>query len=157
MSLFDRLAPAIGRTITLATTVLRPLSLGVRVVALLPDDRVVLVRHGYLPGWYLPGGGVDPGETMRAAARRELAEETGYVAGAPTLFGVYHNARVSRRNHIGLYVDRAAMAPAAARRPDWEIVEIGAFPLAALPEGTTEATRRRLAEVVAGVPASETW
>ncbi len=57
------------------------------VFALTPDARVVLVhqyKHGI--GRYvleLPAGGIDPGELPAACARRELAEETGYVGDPP--------------------------------------------------------------------------
>ncbi|MEO8098681.1 MAG: NUDIX hydrolase [Acidobacteriota bacterium] len=47
--------------------------------------RVLLVKQYRLPSlqymWELPAGRVDPGETPLQAARRELAEETGYRAG----------------------------------------------------------------------------
>lgn len=53
------------------------------VVAVTPDDRVILVRQ-FRPGPEeeldeLVGGGIDAGETPEAAAARELKEETGYV------------------------------------------------------------------------------
>jgi hypothetical protein len=52
-------------------------TLGVRAVAVDGDGRVLLVRHTYLAGWWLPGGGVDKGETTQAAVVRELREEAG--------------------------------------------------------------------------------
>jgi ADP-ribose pyrophosphatase YjhB (NUDIX family) len=54
-------------------------------VALLREGRVLLVRRGRAPGKGLhafPGGRVEPGETLEAAARRELHEETALTAGA---------------------------------------------------------------------------
>ncbi len=54
-----------------------------RVIVLDPDDRVLLFRYDDEPPngrhWCTPGGGLDDGEDYAAAARRELAEETGWT------------------------------------------------------------------------------
>ena len=50
-----------------------------RVLLLDPADRFLLARLNLVPGptWTLVGGGIDPGEDVPAALRREVAEETG--------------------------------------------------------------------------------
>jgi 8-oxo-dGTP pyrophosphatase MutT (NUDIX family) len=47
-------------------------------VALRHDDRLLMVRERVRDCWELPGGGIDPGESPRQAAVRELLEETGH-------------------------------------------------------------------------------
>jgi ADP-ribose pyrophosphatase YjhB (NUDIX family) len=53
-----------------------------RVVLLDPQDRVLMMRYDNGPPngshWATPGGGLEPGESYRRAALRELAEETGW-------------------------------------------------------------------------------
>ncbi len=64
----------------------KPSFAGCRVLALDGDDRVLLVRHSYGTGkWMPPGGGVKRGEDPLIAASRELFEETGCRLGAPVL------------------------------------------------------------------------
>ena len=135
----------------------RPMTLGVRAAALDAEGRVFLVRHTYVPGWYLPGGGVEVGETMLDALERELSEEAGVIlGGSPSLHGLFLNRRISRRDHVALFVVRS-FSFEQAKQPDREIAEAGFFALDRLPEGTTPATRRRLAEIVSGQPPSTEW
>ena len=79
-------------------------TLGVRVLAVDAEGRVLLVRHTYLPGWWLPGGGVDRGETLEAAAVRELREEAGLIAvGRPRLLSAHSNERFFPGDHVVLF------------------------------------------------------
>lgn len=134
------------------------MTLGVRGAVFDADGRVFLVRHSYTPGWYMPGGGVDPGETMAAALARELHEEGNIALTGPAeLFGIYLQAAVSRRDHVALYVCRHWQQPAPPKVPNLEIVDCGFHAPDALPADTTPATRRRLAEIAAGGPAAAEW
>jgi ADP-ribose pyrophosphatase YjhB (NUDIX family) len=135
----------------------RPATLGVRGIACDMAGRVLLVRHGYVKGWHLPGGGVERGETAPAAIAREMAEEGGVAAlGLPRIVGLYANHANFAGDHIALFrIERwAACPPQASAR---EIAERDFFALDALPDGVTSATRRRLAEVFDGAPVSATW
>ncbi len=136
----------------------RPMTLGVRALVLNEaEGTVFLVRHTYVPGWYLPGGGVERGETMMQALVKELREEGNIeLTGEAELFGLYHNSRASNRDHVALYVVRQ-FEQTALRLPDKEIAECGFFPLDAMPEGTTQSTRRRIAEVLEEREVEEVW
>jgi 8-oxo-dGTP pyrophosphatase MutT (NUDIX family) len=135
----------------------RGLTLGVRAVVIDGDGRVFLVRHSYIAGWHLPGGGVETGETLRAALARELREEGNIeLAGTPVLHGIYFNERVSRRDHVALYVVRAFRQDTPPQ-PDHEIVAHGFFAPDRLPQDTTRGTRARIAEVLGGAPVADHW
>jgi ADP-ribose pyrophosphatase YjhB (NUDIX family) len=135
----------------------RGMTLGVRGVVLDQQNRVFLIRHTYVPGWHLPGGGVETGETAQEALERELREEACIaIDEPPSLFGVFFNNRVSRRDHVLVYVIRR-FTVLQAKQPDREIAEAGFCPLDNLPEETTSATRSRLAEILEGHPPSPHW
>ena len=54
------------------------------------DDELLLIRRGHGPGageWSVPGGRVEPGETLAEAVVREVAEETGLEAVCGSLLG----------------------------------------------------------------------
>ncbi len=132
----------------------RPMTLGVRAIVADADERVLLVRHGYVSGWHFPGGGVEPGETCVEAMTREVEEEARVaIDGPPLLHGVFLN---TRRDHVAVYLVRTFRV-LGERAPDWEIQEARFFPRSALPEGTTAATRARLAEIFDSAPLSGRW
>jgi 8-oxo-dGTP pyrophosphatase MutT (NUDIX family) len=132
-----------------------PVSLGVSAIATTPDGRVILVKHTYRAGWYLPGGGVGKGETGEAAVMRELAEETGLVrSDAPSLFGFYLRKNGGHSDYIALYRVKDAVIEF---RPNAEIAELVLADPAAPSEGTSAGTLRRLAEFVGRTERSAEW
>jgi 8-oxo-dGTP pyrophosphatase MutT (NUDIX family) len=152
-----RLEPALRRVFHFYWRFARGMTLGVRAVVLDGEARVFLVKHSYAAGWHLPGGGVETGETIRDALRRELMEEGRIeVAGEPVLHGMFFNGHVSRRDHVAVYVVRhfrQDRLPGANR----EIVACGFFDAAALPAETTQGTRLRISEVLEGRAPMATW
>lgn len=135
---------------------LRGMTLGVRAACFNEKGEVFLVRHTYMPGWYLPGGGVERGETAMQAVIKEIREEGNLEATAPpSLFHAYYNSRASRRDHVLLY--RAEVRQTAPRRPDYEIAECGFFDPRALPADATTGTRSRLDELAGLRPPSDIW
>jgi ADP-ribose pyrophosphatase YjhB (NUDIX family) len=149
--------PAVRRMLHVYWRFARPLTVGVRAVVLDAEGKVFLVMHSYVAGWHLPGGGVESGETLRAALTRELLEEGNIeLIEPPQLFGLYFNHRVSRRDHVAIYVVRS-FRQTAPPQPNYEIVAHGFFATDALPDGTTDATRNRLAELLTGRATAELW
>jgi ADP-ribose pyrophosphatase YjhB (NUDIX family) len=134
----------------------RPKTLGVRALVLDEAGRILLVRHSYLRGWHLPGGGVERNETAVDAIVREVAEEAGCAAiGMPKLIGLYSNHANFANDNIAVY--RIDAWNVCAPRDGPEIAERGFFARDALPEGVTKATLRRLAEHFDSAPMSATW
>lgn len=135
----------------------RAMTLGVRAVVLDADERVLLVEHTYVPGWHLPGGGVEIGETLLQALIKELGEEAGVtLTGEAKLHGMFHNARVTQRDHVAVYVVRDFNWN-GPHPPNREIKSADFFALSNLPPTTSAATRQRLAEILDDVPRIATW
>ena len=149
--------PLLRRVLHLYWRHSRGLTLGVRGLVFDAQGRVFLIKHSYVAGWHLPGGGVEPGEALAAALERELHEEGNIeLIGAPELFGIYWNRRATQRDHVALYVVRA-FRQSAPPRPNSEIIAHGFFVPHALPAGTTNSTRTRIAEVREGRAPDAIW
>ncbi len=132
------------------------LTVGVR-AALVDGDKVLLVKHTYLPGWHFPGGGVEPRETAESAAAREAFEETGYrVEGRPVLHALQLNRLAGgARDHVAVYVWRR-FAEVRPFRPNLEIADCRWFAADGLPADVERGTRARIAEIFGeGMPPAE--
>ena len=102
------------------------------VLAETEDGGIVLVRRKHPPpGWALPGGFVESGESVAVAARRELREETGLDVELTELFHVYADpARDPRGPTLSVvFIGRARGIPVGAD----DAAEARVFPLDALP------------------------
>ena len=156
MSLVRRIYRLLMPAYRVAMRLVRGLTVGVRVMVFDDRGRVLLIEHSYTPGWHLPGGGLERGESAETAAARELEEEAGVrPEGRMALVSIHDNARLFRGDHILLYrLDRWTPTPATARgeilRRDW-------FDPRDLPAGTTDGTHRRIAQVLDGTPPDLLW
>jgi 8-oxo-dGTP pyrophosphatase MutT (NUDIX family) len=127
--------------------IFRPRTLGVRVM-LIQNGQVLLVRQTYMPGWYMPGGGVKRGEPLEQAARREAREEVGAEMGELSLLGAYTHFGEHKSDHNMLFL---CTDFTFSGKQDKEIAEARFFPLDALPEELPPGHRRRLEEYRAGI------
>lgn len=127
--------------------IVHPINLGVRVM-LIQNGKVLLVRHVYQDGWFMPGGGMKRKETLEQAARRECHEEAGVDMQKIELFGIFFNYSEWKSDHITLFLSEDFTM---TDKQDNEIAEKRFFPLDALPESLGSGHRRRLQEYQAGV------
>lgn len=72
------------------------------VSVVVPDShgRILLIRRVDNNYWSIPGGGLEPGESVRQAASREVMEETGISCEVTGLVGIYSNP-----HHVAAYDD----------------------------------------------------
>src|SRR5689334_12317638 len=111
--------------------IFRPVRTGVRVM-MIEGNKVWLVRQTYMPGWFMPGGGLKRSETLEQAARREAYEETGAELGTLQLMGIYTSFTDWKTDHNIVFICEDFKITG---KPDHEIAEARAFPLNELPEG----------------------
>lgn len=81
------------------------------------NPRILLIERKFPPpGWALPGGFVDIGETLEQAAVREAREETSLAIRLECLLGCYSDPARDPRGHTvsAVYIARASGTPAAA-------------------------------------------
>jgi len=135
---------------------LKPRTRGVKVMVFDAAGRILLIRNTYgnTRAYMFPGGGVDLLETPVAAARREVLEEARCRVDELAEVGVFTSELEGKRDTIWLFRTRTADAP----QPDLsEIAEAAFFPIDALPETTSPATRRRIQELQGVRTADTRW
>lgn len=133
----------------------RPVRMGVRVL-MAQGDEVWLVRHTYLDGWFLPGGGVERQETLEKAARREAREEIGAELEKISLLGVFTNFIQWKTDHTTVFLCKDFTITG---KPDGEIAEARLFSLSNLPKDTFSSHRSLLDAYQKGenLPAFGEW
>ena len=104
----------------------------------------------------MPGGGVEPGETLATALARELREEGNIeLIGPPELYGIYLEPAHRGRDHVALYVVRS-FRQTAPPQPNREIIAHGFFAPDAFPDGTT-VPRAHASPRCSAARAAEIW
>lgn len=134
---------------------IRPVVFGVSAIVEDGQGRVLLARHSYRSGWHLPSGGVGRGEPPDITVTRELEEEVGLVESvAPEFLALYTQKMAWFTHLVALYRVKNARLEFV---PNLEVREIQFCDPALPPDGTSEATRRRLAEYYGKTPRSSYW
>ncbi len=121
----------------------RPRTRGCRVVAIDGAGGVLLIRHSYGSGkWMPPGGGVGRRESRLAAALRELREETSCALEDAIEVAVVEERLHGAGNVVHVIAGRTASLPRVDRR---EVIEARFFALDALPDFMPDQLRAELA------------
>jgi ADP-ribose pyrophosphatase YjhB (NUDIX family) len=121
---------------------------------------ILLMRRSDNAHWGLPGGYVEPGESVVAAAAREVREETGFEVEIGRLVGVYSDPKVvvidygdrRRVQAINLCFEGVAGARGEASTPH-ETLEQGFFEVARLPQPFVPIHEIRVRDAEQGGPA----
>jgi 8-oxo-dGTP diphosphatase len=109
---------------------------GVTLIPVLSDGRIVLIRRRDTGQWGLPGGFIDWGEDLATAAHRELAEETGLtLVDIRRLVGVYSSPDRDPRIHSISIAIAVAASGTLAIEDALEVADVKPFEIEDLPLG----------------------
>ncbi len=132
-------------------------TIGVKALIINQKQEVLLVEHTYMSGWHLPGGGVDQGESPKAAIIREVKEETGIIVKEePSLFAIYSHKILGANDYPMVYIIKEFAIQQDAKLSQ-EIKHARWFEVNSLPPETTESTRQRIQEYLQGLPPADIW
>lgn len=130
----------------------KPRLAGCRVLAFDAEERLLLVRHSYGSGkWMPPGGGLGRGEDALTAAARELLEETACRLHHPALIALSTERLGAARNEVHIVGGITADAPCPDGR---EIIEARFFAIHLLPANMPQLFRENLAEWITAAKAA---
>jgi 8-oxo-dGTP pyrophosphatase MutT (NUDIX family) len=131
-------------------------TLGARALVI-KRNKVLLIRHTYMSGWYTIGGAVDVGESVLQAIKRELNEEGGIsvIGDGLKLFNIYYSNKERHDDYVVFYI--------CDNFDEQDFVDIGEiaekkwFPLSELPTDISLSTKMRINEYLGITKISDKW
>ena len=137
--------------------VTRGLTISTQAAVIDADDRILLIRHTYHPGWHFPGGGVERMETARRRCAASSTRRPAWLSLAIRSCSASMPTSASfPSDHIALFVVRQ-WRQARPPVPNYEIAAHGMFARAALPDDINPSTARRIGEIFDGTPRDAMW
>jgi 8-oxo-dGTP pyrophosphatase MutT (NUDIX family) len=129
-----------------ASFVRRPRTFGAHAIALTPENKLILVRLRYAPGWRVPGGGRSQSEHPIEAALRELREEIGMTEhGEAKLARDFEETTDFKQDLSSLVIVRDVQY--RPKRWNWEVEAVAEASLDRLPEPMSAVSARWIAAV----------
>ena len=116
---------------------------------LVKNNKILLIKHSYIPEWHMVGGSIDKGETPVQALKRELLEELNIEClQEPKIFGVYYNNNKNGNDYKMIYVVEKWRQSKQIASHSSEILESRMFDPKKLPEDISPPTLRRMQEYI---------
>jgi ADP-ribose pyrophosphatase YjhB (NUDIX family) len=112
------------------------------------DGRALLARRRDIGWWNLPGGGVEPGESVTEGLQREMREEIGVEVEIVQLAGVY--SKQQKSEVVLVFLCRLTTDQERALHTTDEVSELGWFRASTLPLDTLPKHRERIEDALAG-------
>ena len=132
------------------------LTLGAQGVVIDGNERVLLVRHSYRPGWFFPAGRRMERDDRDGACQRTRGGGRRESQRACPTHGIFANFASFPGDHIALFVVRHWRRNGDYRKPG-EIAETGMFGAREMPDETDAGTRTRLREIFDRGADQRTW
>ena len=120
-------------------------------IAIIQLGKIVLIKREDFEVWALPGGGIEPGESIVQAAIREAKEETGLDVKLTRLVGLYYTGKEAAI----LFAARPIGGELCPQ--EGEVIDIGFFGLHELPSPLIWWHRQRIMDALSGVGGSVVW
>jgi ADP-ribose pyrophosphatase YjhB (NUDIX family) len=125
-------------------------------IAILRDDEILLTERSDFEVWCLPGGEVDPGESLAQAAVREAREETGLEVELTRLVGVYSRPLwLNGGMHVVLFTAR--ITGGTLKVQESEVLRAGFFKRGEIPQALAFGHRQRILDALNGLGGGVAW
>jgi ADP-ribose pyrophosphatase YjhB (NUDIX family) len=125
-------------------------------IAIIHDGQILLTKREDFEVWCLPGGAVDPNESLAQAAIREAEEETGLIVELTRLIGIYSLPNWQKNgSHNVLFAARPIGG--ALRLCPGETVDVQYFAFDRLPVDLMPSHQQKVRDAAQGIGGSAAW